>query len=95
MKRLASKKWGASKEMMITFYKSFIRSKLDYGYTVYGSASKTVLKQLETIQNTVIRIATGAFKSSPVVSLQTETNMLPLDHWRNLQVIVLLRKIQN
>ena len=95
MKRLASKKWGASKDVMITFYKSFIRSKLDYGCTIYCSASKTVLKQLETIQNTAIRIATGAFKSSPVVSLVTETNILPLHHWRNLQAIVLLRKLQN
>ena len=81
--------------MMITFYKSFIRSKLDYGCTIYCSASKTVLKQLETIQNTAIRIASGAFKSFPVVSLVTETNILPLDHWRNLQAILLLRKLQN
>ena len=81
--------------MLITFYKSFIKSKLDYGCIIYSSASKTVLGKLETIQTNAIRIATGAFKSSLVVALQTETNILPLDQWRNLQVIVPLRKIQN
>ncbi|XP_071037871.1 uncharacterized protein [Parasteatoda tepidariorum] len=54
---------------MLKIYRCIIRSKLDYGCVVYGSARKSVLKYLDTIHNSGIRIATGAFRTSPIKSL--------------------------
>ena len=45
-------------------------SKLDYGCIVYGSASNTNLRQLDSIHNSGLRLALGAF----CTSLYTEAN---------------------
>ena len=94
MKRLSTKSWGCNYNTMIIFYKSFIQSKLDYGSIIYGSAAPSQLKKLDIVQNTALRIATGAFKSSPILSLHIETNLMPLDYWRKLQLMLWFRKIQ-
>ena len=95
MKRIASKCWGSNYGSLITFYKSFIRSKLDYACTVYSSASQTQLKKLDVIQSSALRIATGAFKSSPITSLHIETNLLPLAYWRQIRLATGFVKVQN
>ena len=95
MKCLASKFWGASRDSLIIFYKTYIRSKIDYGSIVYGSASSTTLKMLDVVQSSALRIATGTFKTAPIVSLQAETNILPLSNWRTQQTIIWYQKIQN
>ena len=51
---------------------------IEYGAAVYAGGSKTALKSLETIQNSFIRIAIGAMKTSPVSALQVEANIPPL-----------------
>ncbi len=58
-----------------------IRSNIDYG-SVYSSATKTLLKKIEVIQNQALRICCGAFRSSLVASLQVEMGELPLDQRR-------------
>ena len=52
----------------------FIRSKLDYGSIFYGSARKSYLKSLDTIHHQGLRLALGAFRTSPVESLCAESN---------------------
>ncbi len=69
MRALAGVKWGASRATLLHFYRAYIRSKIDYGCEVYGSASPTLLKQLEVVQNTALRIALGGFRSSPILAL--------------------------
>ena len=56
-------------------YKAFIRSKMDYGAAVFGSACKTLLGKLEVVQNSALRIVSGALKTSPVVSLRAELSV--------------------
>ena len=46
---------------------------MDYGSIVYGSARKSYLKSLDTIHQG-LRLALGAFRTSPVKSLYTESN---------------------
>ncbi|XP_074026206.1 uncharacterized protein [Leptinotarsa decemlineata] len=58
--------------------RSLIRSKLDYGSIVYNSAKNGTLKKLGTIQNCALRIALGAFHTSPVESLYCESGEPPL-----------------
>ena len=50
-------------------YRSLVQSKLDYGCNIYGSARKSYLQMLDSIHNKGLRLALGAFRSSPVASL--------------------------
>ena len=68
---------------------------MDYGAQVYGASKSNVLKRLEPIQNACLRAITGAFRSSPAVSLCVETGMLPLDFSRDMLTLKHFFKIQS
>ena len=69
LKVLSSSDLGGDRTVLLNLYTSFIRSKLDYGSIVYGSARKSYLKSLDTIHYQGLRLALGAFCTSPVESL--------------------------
>ena len=71
--------WGADSSTLLKLYDSTIRSKLDYGCMVYGSACDSYLKMLDPIQNKALRICLGAFRTSPIPSLQVYSKRPPLD----------------
>ena len=86
--------WGAYRKFLLRLYRSLIRSNLDYGCIVYGSARKSCLKNLETIQNQGLKICLGAFRTSPVSTLHVEAIELPLKLRREklaLQYVLKLR----
>ena len=57
---------------MLRLYRSLIRSKLDYGCIVYGSAHMSYLHILDPIYNQGLRHCFGAFRTSPVESLYVD-----------------------
>ena len=95
IKHLSHLSWGADRKSLQRLYVALVRSKLDYGAQVYGSSSSGALRRLEPIQNVCLRAITGAFRSSPVVSLCVETGTLPLEHTRHLLMLKHLFKIQS
>ena len=78
MRVLSHTHWGGDSRTLLKIYRSLIRSKLDYGSIVFMKAKDEVLKPLDVIHHAGIRLALGAFKSSPVESLYVEANELPL-----------------
>ena len=74
LKVLAHTDWGADRNVLLRLYRSLIRSKLDYGCIVYGSARKSYLQMLDTIHHQGLRLALGAFRTSPVESILAEAN---------------------
>ena len=70
MRTLSRLSWGADQEVLMRTYRIVIRSKIDYGCVVYGSANESLLKSLDTVANEAMRIVTGAFKSTSIESLQ-------------------------
>jgi len=60
-------------------YRALIRSKLDYGSVVYGSARKSYLQMLDPVQNHALCLCLGAFRTSPVLNLHVEANEMPLE----------------
>ena len=94
MKVAANQDWGADKSVLLNLYRSLIRSKLDYGCIVYGSARPSYLKMLNTVHHQGLRLALGAFRTSPVESLYVEASELPLEQRRiklSLQYITKLK----
>ena len=70
--------WGADTQTLLRLYRSHIRSKLDYGCVVYGSARVSYLQSLDRVQNLALRICLGAFRTSPITNLHVEANEMPL-----------------
>lgn len=87
LKALSGTKWGADRTTMLRFYKAYVRSCLDYGSQVYSSARPSALKMLDSIHHTALRIASGAFRSTPVPSLLSECSEPPLSMRRTYLMI--------
>ena len=83
LKFLSNTSWGADSQTLLKLYTALIKPKLEYGAEAYGSASVSALEKLNPIQNNAMRIATGAFKSTPIASLQALTGIKSLSSSRN------------
>ena len=74
--------WGADQKTLLCLYRALVRSKLDYGCIVYGAASNDILKKMDPIHYQGLRIALGAFRSSPVTSLYAKAREVSLKNRR-------------
>ncbi|GBM26151.1 hypothetical protein AVEN_196980-1 [Araneus ventricosus] len=73
LKVLSNTTWGCKSSTLLKIYKSVVLSKLDYDSVIYGSAAKSVVQQLDTVHHQGLRLASGAFRTSPVQSLYVIT----------------------
>ena len=94
MRAVAGNSWGANKKVLLTIYRSLIRSVIDYGSIAYNSACESIKKRLDVIQNKALRIACGAFCSTAASALQVETGELPLSLRRSQQEIKYAVKVK-
>ncbi|XP_067126783.1 uncharacterized protein [Centruroides vittatus] len=78
LKVLCCSSLGADKCSMLRIYRALVRSKLDYGCVVYGSARESTLQMLDPIHHQALRLCTGAFRTSPVQSLYVDAYEPPL-----------------
>jgi hypothetical protein len=67
----SGRSWGGDRSVVMQLYRSLVRSKIDYGSFVYGSATKSKLSIIDPVHNTGIRLATGAFRTSRLESLES------------------------
>ena len=81
MKIISGPSWGADQETLVRTYRVIIRPKLDYGCVVYGSANAQQLKSIDVIVTEAMKIATGAFKTTPIATLHILMNE-PLLNYR-------------
>ena len=70
--------WGAEKSTLLKLYRSQVRSKLDYGCFIYGSARKSYPRCLDSIHHMGLRLALGSLRNYPIESLYDEANEDPL-----------------
>ena len=79
---LSGTTWGADRAVLLRFYQALVLSRLDYGSAAYGSARPATLKMLDSIHHSGVRLATGAFRTSPIPSLLAESGVPPLNYRR-------------
>ena len=65
---VAHLKWGRDRDTLLMLYRTIVHSKFDYECIVYGTASNTKLRQLDSIYNAGLRLALRHFApaQSPV-----------------------------
>jgi len=74
LKTVSNRDWGADRAVLLRLYKALIRSKLEYGSIVYGSARTSLLESIEVVHRQALRICTGAYRSSPRESILVEAS---------------------
>jgi hypothetical protein len=87
MKMMGGGRYGANPAVMREFYIKYILPKIEYGATIYGSANDGQLNKLEVIQNTAIRIAFGAKKTTPIPFLLIEVGIEKLSTRRDVLLL--------
>lgn len=70
---------GADESTLMMDYRAMIRAKIDYGAVAYATASRSLLKAIDTIHNRGLRLVTGAFCTSPINSLYCAAAEPPLE----------------
>ena len=78
---------GADRSMMLRVYRAIFRTKLDYGSVLYDAAPFYILQEMVPVHNAALRFCTGAFRSSPVISIYTDVGEPPL-HIRRKQLLM-------
>ena len=86
--------WEADQKTSMHLYELYIRSKIYYGSIKYQSASRTTKELIDPITMECLRIASGAFKSTPIESIQAITNEMPLDLRRDQLTLKYFIKIK-
>ena len=94
LKVLSATEWGADSTILLQLYRALVRSKLDYGSIVYGSARKSYVKLLDPVHHQGLRLSLGVFRTSPIQSLYMEAREPSLENRRlklSLQYTVKLK----
>ena len=85
--------WGADSATLLKLYRSHIRSKLDYGRIIYGSACRSNLQSLDIVQSAALRVCLGSCKTSPIPSLHVEAGEPPAELRRQKLSLQYLTKL--
>ncbi|GFX60679.1 putative RNA-directed DNA polymerase from transposon X-element [Trichonephila clavipes] len=72
LKVLSNTLWGADRVSLLRVYQALILSRWDYGCVVYGSALASVLKRLDTMHHSALRICS---------LVPSELRLLPACMW--------------
>lgn len=87
-------RYGGEQKAVIRIYNALVNSKLKYAFPAWSSISKTTMKKLYTIQTQGIRLASGAFRSSPTDSILVDAGELPLRIQMEIDLICYAMKIK-
>lgn len=84
VKTVAFSKRKTDTKILLRIYKTLILPKLDYGCLAYGTASQQIFKKLDPIHNQALRLCLGAFHTTPIISLEIESNLHSLSYRRKV-----------
>jgi len=86
-KKLAHSNWGSDSTSLLRLFTMLIKPIMEYGLEAYSSAADSYVKSLQPIQNSAIRLATGAFRTSPVDSLHAYSSILPHEYATQIKLL--------
>ncbi|KAL4091475.1 hypothetical protein QTP88_026162 [Uroleucon formosanum] len=95
IKTLSNLTWGLDQNSLTLIYKSLILSLINYGSVIYGTTKRNLLNTLDPIHNQGIRLATGAFRTSPTDSILCNAGVPPLQFIRDINTTKYMIKTSN
>ena len=96
LKFLCGTWWGSDPDTLITIYKSYVRSLIDYGSFIFFPKTVKLSQKLEAIQNSSIRCALGYRKSTPLNVMLAESKLTTIkERTRYLCYKFLLKSLSN
>lgn len=75
LKMLNNPSWGVNRNILIKIFNTYCRPITDYGSIVYHATKPHIISKLNSTHNSIIRLCTGAFRSSPLESLFCESGI--------------------
>ncbi|GFW32842.1 uncharacterized protein LOC103524116 [Trichonephila clavipes] len=75
LKRITGVKWGSSQSVLTSTFTSCIRPVIDYGSEPLVTASDSALSKLDIFQDKALRFITDAATSTPITSMQLQTEI--------------------
>ena len=85
MKLMTAPTWGLKPDFLLEYYKKYIRSKIEYASEIYFSAPGSTLRRLDLVQNSALRIAFGARRTTPAKFLISESGIEDLECRRKIK----------
>ena len=73
IKCLSNHKLECNVNSLLNIVRSIILAKIDYGLPIYGATSKTNLNKIKSVYHNSIRLALGAYRSTPINNLMAES----------------------
>ena len=79
IKILPNSKFGSDRKLLLRIHKMTILPSTEYGSFLFTSAPKSTQKILDPVHHFAIRLAIGAFRTSPTKTLLIDSGNLPLN----------------
>ena len=79
LRMLKGTSWGASKRPLLSLYRTFLQSVIEYGMEAYFFSALSSVDPILKIQNEALRICTVAMKSTPLICLQHACQEMPVN----------------
>ncbi len=95
MKKLSHSPYDADITTLLRICRSTIRAKCDFGAAAYSSATKTLPTSFNMVHHSALRLACGAFHTTPSSNLYVLCNELPPDLHRQLVFSRSIVRIRN
>ncbi len=76
---LAHTSCGNDRQTPLLLYRTLIIYKLKNGCKINSSSTEARLRVLDSVHHAGVRLSSGAFRSSPILSLLVDAGFLPLD----------------
>ena len=95
MRAISGQNWGANKNILLTVYRNYIRSIIDYACLAYNFSADYLLKKLDTIQYKALMISTGGMRGTSLAALLSECGEKSLNVRRKEIILKFLCKIDN
>src|SRR5258708_6309474 len=99
--RMTASTWGASFLRARQVYSAVVRPAMAYGAAVWHTPAgpngkvKGVAAKLERIQNKCLRVVAGAYRATPIRSLEIETFTPPIDLHLDSRLAAFQKRLEN
>ena len=87
LRRLAGIEWGADSNILRKTYTGYVRPVLKYGITASGTAARSNLQKVTSVQNQNLRIITGGMKSTTIHIMKCQSQMESLHDRRDKKLL--------